>query len=415
VLWYTNGKNWKPSANTIAPMMLPADVKYAGLGMPIDYTVTLEPHNKVWLYALDLPAMLPPNSRMTPDYQLHADQPVINLKRYEMSSYTDYRANTITMNEWLRALQLPADANPRTRTLGESWAESIASKAEIVHHALRYFNEQPFAYTLNPPLLGNDPLDDFLFGAQRGFCEHYAASFTVLMRAAGIPARVVTGYQGGEYNPVGDYLVVRQSDAHAWAEVWLENSGWVRIDPTAAVAPERVERGIDSALANERNSEKFKVFDSDALVEMWRRARYSWDAVNNVWNQWVLGYGPSLQAEFLSNFGIKSWQGMTLWLMIGLIIIVFVTAVFMLLNLRSAHDPALKEYTRFCKKLGRRGIQRAPAEGPLDYAARVSALKPELASDVHIISKLYAAIRYGEQYSPLRLRRLRHRVSAFRP
>ena len=415
VLWYTDGKTWKSSGNTTAPGILPAETKYQGIGDPVTYTVTLEPHNKPWLYALDLPATIPPNSHITPDYQLHADRPVTSLMRYEMSSYTNYQANTITMDEWRRALQLPADANPRTRALGESWAASIGTKAGIVRHALHYFNEQPFSYTLNPPQLGNNPVDDFMFGTRKGFCEHFAASFTVLMRAAGIPARVVTGYQGGEYNPLGDYLIVRQSDAHAWAEVWLENSGWMRIDPTAAVAPERVEHGIDSALADERSSENFRVFDGSAVAEMWQRMRYSWDAVNNVWNQWVLGYGPSLQSAFLSNFGIKSWKGMTLWLMIGLGIIIFVTAVFMLLNLRTACDPVLKEYLRFCHKLGRRGIQRAPTEGPLDFASRASALKPELANDIHIISKLYAALRYGKHYSPLRLRRLRHRVSGFHP
>lgn len=412
VLWYTDGKNWNPSGNSAVPKILPVEVKYSGIGTPVDYDVTLEPHNKTWLYAMDLPATIPPNSRMTPDYQLHAEQPVVSLMRYKMSSYPNYQANIITMNEWLRARQLPANANPRTRALGESWAESIGSKAEIIRHALRYFNEQPFAYTMNPPLLGNDPMDDFLFNTRKGFCEHYAASFTVLMRAAGIPTRIVTGYQGGEYNPLGDYLIVRQSDAHAWTEVWLEGNGWLRIDPTAAVAPERVEKGIDSALADERKSE---IFNSDALASMWQRMRYSWDSVNNLWNQWVLGYDQSLQSEFLSSFGIKSWKEMTLWLMMGLGIIVFVTITLMFLSLYTTHDPVIREYRRFCKKLGRRGIQRAPAEGPLDYAARVSALKPELASDVHIISKLYAAIRYGEKYSALRLRHLRRRVNAFRP
>lgn len=415
VLWYTDGKNWRSAGNLIAPKILPAEVKFEGIGNPISYTVTLEPHNKTWLYAMDLPATIPPSSHMTDDFQLHADQPVVNLMRYEMSSYPNYRANIITRNEWLRGLQLPANTNPRTQALGRSWAESISSKPEIVRHALHYFNEQPFRYTLNPPALGDNPVDDFLFNTRKGFCEHYAASFTVLMRAAGIPTRIVTGYQGGEYNPLGDYLIVRQSDAHAWAEVWLQNSGWIRIDPTAAVAPERVERGIDSALANEREKTNLSVFHSDALTKMWQRMRYSWDALNNVWNQWVLGYGQSLQSEFLSNFGIKSWKGMTLWLMIGVGIIVLVTAALMLFSVRGKHDPVLQEYLRFCNKLGRRGIRRELAEGPLDFAARVAALKPDLANDVHIISKLYAALRYGDHYTALRLRRLRHRVTAFHP
>ena len=415
VLWYSDGKNWAPSGTADAPTTLPTGPKYQGLGTPIAYSVTLEPHNKPWLYAIDLPATIPQDSHMTPDYQLHAAQPVVSLMRYEMSSYPNYRANIITLNELQRALQLPANSNPRTRELGASWAESIGTKAEIVLHALRYFREQPFAYTLNPPLLGDDPMDQFLFNTQRGFCEHYAASFTLLMRAAGIPARVVTGYQGGEYNPLGDYLIIRQSDAHAWTEVWLDQSGWVRIDPTAAVAPERVENGIDSALENERGSKKFEAFDNSALAKAWQRMRYSWDSLNNGWNQWVLGYGPALQSEFLSNFGIKSWRGMTLWLTIGLGIIVFVTTVFMLLSLRTTLDPVAGEYRRFCNKLGRCGIQRGPAEGPQDFAARVSLLRPELAGDIDMISKLYIALRYGTHFTPQRLRRLQRKVRTFRP
>ena len=415
VLWYTDGKNWRSASNLVTPKILPPEVKFEGIGEPVSYSVTLEPHNKYWLYAMDLPATIPPNSHMTEDFQLHADQPVVNLMRYEMSSYPNYRANIITTNEWLRALQLPADTNPRTQALGKSWAESIGSKQEIVRHALHYFNEQPFSYTLNPPALGDDPVDDFLFNTRKGFCEHYAASFTVLMRAAGIPTRIVTGYQGGEYNPLGDYLIVRQSDAHAWTEVWLQNSGWIRIDPTAAVAPERVEKGIDGVFADERDSAKRGVFHSEALDRVWQRLRYSWDTVNNSWNQWILGYGQSLQSEFLSNFGIKSWQGMTLWLTVGLGIIVLVTALLMLFGKHGEHDPVLQEYLRFCNKLGRCGIRREPAEGPLDFASRVAALKPDLASDVHIISNLYAALRYGNRYTALRLRRLRHWVNVFHP
>jgi transglutaminase-like putative cysteine protease len=415
VLWYTDGKNWRPAANTLNKNLLPPQIKFEGMGDPLKYTVTLEPHNKNWLYALDLPATIPPHSHMTRDYQLHAEQPVTSLKRYEMTSYPNYQANTITMNEWLRALQLPTDTNPRTQALGKSWAETYKSKIDIVRHALQYFNQEPFSYTLNPPLLGKDPIDEFLFSTRKGFCEHYAASFTVLMRAAGIPTRVVTGYQGGEYNPLGDYLIIRQSDAHAWTEVWLKNSGWMRIDPTAAVAPERVEQGIDSALAGERDSEKFRLFHSDALAAILQRMSYSWDAVNNVWNQWVLGYGATLQSEFLSGLGIKSWKGMTVWLMIGLGIIIFGVAVLMLVSVRGNHDPVLREYLRFCNKLGRRGIQREAAEGPVDFATRVSALRPDLADQINIISKLYTALRYGDHFTLPRLRRLRHRVSAFHP
>src|SRR5690606_25782031 len=142
----------------------------------------------------------------------------------------------------------PAGRHPRAVEMARSWRSQGLGDEEIVDRALRMFNEQEFYYTLQPPLAVDDAIDQFLFETRQGFCEHYAAAFTVLMRAAGIPARVVTGYQGGTLNPVGGYVIVRQRDAHAWAEVWLGEKGWVRVDPTAAVAPNRILGGIETAL-----------------------------------------------------------------------------------------------------------------------------------------------------------------------
>ncbi|RTK99023.1 MAG: transglutaminase domain-containing protein, partial [Neisseriaceae bacterium] len=199
------------------------------------------------MFALEALAELPPNSSVDRDYVLQADLPQHELKRYPLKSWRKYQLPESEF-DLQQALRLPSGYNPRARQLAQQWRTNSRTPGEVVDHALRYFNRQQFFYTLQPPLLGSDSVDDFLFNSRRGFCEHYASSFVFLMRAAGVPARVVTGYMGGELNPVGGYLIVRQSDAHAWAEVWLGNAGWQRVDPTAAVAPARVQQDLASAL-----------------------------------------------------------------------------------------------------------------------------------------------------------------------
>jgi hypothetical protein len=290
-------------------------------------------------------------------------------------------------------------------------ANEAATDAAIVARALAQFREQPFFYTLNPPLLGAAAVDDFLFRTRRGFCEHYASAFVFLMRAAGVPARVVTGYQGGERNPLGNYLIVRGRDAHAWAEVWLEGRGWVRVDPTAAVAPSRVERGVAAALpAGER--------PGGLGAGAWLQPlRLGWDLVNNQWNQWVLGYNQERQRQFLARLNpfLAEWQGMV-WALGGGAVILVLTALALLWPrlARVRRDPASRAYLRFCGRLARRGIARAAAEAPLDYAGRASRLRPELAEEIQRITRLYLASRYG-QAGDVALRELRVAVAAFRP
>jgi len=227
------------------------------LGGTIRYTITLEPHERNWLFALDLPVSIPPDAVLLSDYALRTPRRLTERRRYSVESALAYRADAV-LEDWARRrdLRLPDGFNPRTHALATQWRNQFGDNATaIVQTALAMFRNQPFVYTLQPPLLGRNSVDEFLFDTQKGFCEHYASSFTVLMRAAGIPARVVTGYQGGEENPFADYFIIRQASAHAWSEVWLEGRGWVRVDPTAAVAPERIERGLQDALpAGERNA-----------------------------------------------------------------------------------------------------------------------------------------------------------------
>ena len=260
--------------------------------------------------------------------------------------------------------------------------------------ALAYFNQQNFRYTLEPPPLGVHGVDDFLFETRLGFCEHYASAFVFLMRAAHIPARVVTGYQGGEYNELGNYYIVRQSDAHAWAEIWLAGQGWKRIDPTAAIAPARVERGLSAAVMNNAALP----FMARNPPQWLRELRMNWDALSNQWNQWVLGYDTERQFAFLTRLGMKSitWQKMALNMMAGIGLLVALFALFMLRHLiKRQPDKVQAAWLKLCRKLAKAGLPRAAHEGAQDYATRIAAARPELADAIRDLASRYGALRYG--------------------
>lgn len=388
VLWHFDGRTWTAGQSESGENQ----PRYTAKSAPIRYTVTLEPHQKARLFALDLPASLPGQARLTGDFQIIADSDVRTRLRYQMASVLDYRAGIDGDGEQLlRALQIPERSNPRTRELATE-LRALGKDEDIVRAALAMFREQPFFYTLSPPRLKDQPVDEFLFDTRRGFCEHFASSFVFLMRNAGVPARVVTGYQGGELNPVDNYLVVRQADAHAWAEVWLRGQGWVRVDPTAAVSPSRIENGITAALS-----------ESDVLmlpgVANWLQpARLTWDAAANGWNQWVLGYDASRQLQVLAGVGLgaASWRTMTMVLVAIASAITLVLGILLLRQQRSQHrDPVISAYRNFCRKLAATGISRRDGEGPRDFAARASVACPQDAAAIDAISKLYAEARYG--------------------
>lgn len=409
VLWHFDGRTWstplslKQRQTTLEP-----------LDQGITYTVTLEPHHQRWLFALELPVTLPEKSILTWDHQLLATTPVRARLRYEVKSHLRYRAHR-DASPWeiAAALQLPPTGNPRARALAEQWRQALADPRAVIQRALEYFRSEGFFYTLQPPLLSEEAIDDFLFNTRRGFCEHYASSFAFLMRAAGIPARVVTGYQGGELNPIGNYLIVRQADAHAWAEVWLADTGWMRVDPTAAVSPARIERGIASAApAGEPLPLLMRAGDG------WlRQMRLAWDAAANAWNLWVLGYTEQRQRDLLSRIGFNapSWQSMAVALVFSTAVLIGALALAMWWRRPERRpDPVQRLYRRFCQRLARRGLPRRREEGPHDYAARVAAARPELAPQVESISRLYIALRYGDERDPRSLKRLRELVARFR-
>lgn len=388
VLWNFDGRTWTPGRTAHASKPV-----FSETGQGVEYSVTLEPHNKNWLFALDMPDKISIPANLTYDFELLSMAPVNARLRYEARSELEYHANVQESAKQLqRALQLPGALNPRARELAASWRQG--SDLQVANRALNYFHQQDFHYTLEPPPLGVNGIDDFLFTTRQGFCEHYASSFVFLMRSAGIPARVVTGYQGGEYNAIGNYYIVRQSDAHAWAEIWLKESGWVRIDPTAAVAPERVEHGLAAALP-----------DNAALPFMtrnppqWlRNLSLNWDALSYQWNQWVIGYNTERQLATLARIGIDAlnWQQMAIYLATCLGLVIGLFALLMLRHVFARNpDKTLAAWLKLCRKLEKAGLPRAPHEGPHDYALRVASIRPDLSDQMTCLAARYSALRYG--------------------
>jgi hypothetical protein len=295
-------------------------------------------------------------------------------------------------------LQLPADSNPRALLAGLD-LRAEPDPRRRVEAVLQRFRRENYVYTLNPPLLGRNAVDDFLYGSRAGFCEHFSGAFVFLMRAAGVPARVVTGYQGGELNPLDGYVTVRQSDAHAWAEVWLPGRGWVRVDPTAAVAPERVRRGLDGAIPPRppfgiEGFGRFMRMDGDTTPWI-AQMRYAAGAMNNGWNQWVLNYTPQRQQSLVESVqsSLFDWRMPVL-----LASLVGVLLLYRILQRRRASDPVDALYSALCSRLARLGLARSADEGPTAYCARIvaagSLAAPAQAAAAEFLGR-YSAWRYA--------------------
>jgi transglutaminase-like putative cysteine protease len=368
VFGYFDGRTWSPLVVPLSPTPRAAsiDVHFAPASM-VDYTVTLEPTQRRDLIALEFAAAIDDvptvQSRMTPTLELQTAAPVVNRRRYRVRSYTVFTAGPAiddgTVGNWL---QLPAQANPRTLHWASDLKEQLRSHApaaragaagldrQLVDAVLAHFRQEPFHYDINPPPLGPDSVDQFLFDTRVGFCEHYASSFVVIMRAMGIPARVVTGYQGGEINPVDGYLTVRQSDAHAWAEVWLQNHGWLRVDPTAAVAPNRVERTLRERRADEMAGSPL----AWNWMQQWRLNR---EAFENAWNQWFLSYTQDRQRALISWFGLRPSLENIAAVAVGVITLLLLVLALSALPRRSAREPLAELVLQLRQKLARAGVE----------------------------------------------------------
>lgn len=392
VFWDFDGRTWQVS---FFSRHLLADTKPDPKNAPFRYEVQMEPTEQRWLYALDYPALTPRGTNMTMDYQLLAKSPLTQLNTYVMASDPGFidTPDLEQTNLWA-AIELPEGFNPRTARMMAQWRSETKSDAAIVQRALAHFNKEQFHYTLNPPLLSKHSVDEFLFDTQKGFCEHYASAFTVMMRMAGIPARVVTGYQGGWFNSIGSYLLIRQSDAHAWSEVWLSGAGWTRIDPTAAVAPSRVEKGAIDSLDQRRHMLDF---------EWMRQARNTFDLFQRGWNNWVVAFGFDHQSRMFSMFGWNFLDSTKLVIAMVVIILVITAIIFMLmpvlLKVRSAQkqDPLVRLWQRFIRKLEKAGFVSSPAMGPMELAASASGQLEYEGDGIDRIAELYMRCRYSQK------------------
>jgi transglutaminase-like putative cysteine protease len=387
VLENYDGQTWRPHAGRGRPPQIEAQ------SPAIAYETTLEPQQQRWLLALDAPGALGPEFVLSGTLTATSREPLSQRQRFALTATLDFRFNPNEEAEALRRnLTLPPERNPRARALAQSWKDTALDPEDLVKRALALFADEKFFYTLQPPLLGEQPVDDFLFDTRRGFCEHYASAFVFLMRAAGVPARIVTGYQGGEANPVDGYVVVRQSDAHAWAEVWLAGRGWMRVDPTAAVSPARVEGGIAAAMpAGE---------PVPALIQLrndWMRTLlFRWEAVNNAWNQYILGYNPQRQRELLARLGMPDadWRKLAAALAIVCgVLLLAVTA--WTLNQRPRLDPAARLWQKALRRLARSKVNCAPWETPLALLQRVEREHPALAPTLRGVVVAYLQARYS--------------------
>ncbi|WP_246068588.1 transglutaminase TgpA family protein [Microbulbifer harenosus] len=381
------------------------------------YQVIQEASHSPWLFSLARPHSETEGVSATGDDTLVYRMPVASRLAYDVRSWPREslaRDEPLSAAEERRHLQLPGSGNPEAR----AWAQARLAEgmgAEQISTALLDLYHRNFTYTLRPPALGRDSVDEFLFSTRQGFCEHFASSYVFTMRAAGVPARVVAGYQGGEWVEQQEYLLVRQYDAHAWAEIWLPGRGWVRVDPTAAVAPERIRDGLQTAAAEEFMQDALLPLHKIALVT---RLRLQWDMINYRWYQTVVSFDRERQEGLLTRL-LGEVSPLRLALLLGLPVLLALAALLLWLHL-SSRGPALptvsRLYLRFCRRMARAGFARNPGEAPGDYARRIEREVPRLGPMARQITLAYERAAYGDSGSSAAAeRQLRRLLRGFWP
>ncbi len=382
----------------------------------IDYSIIMEPSQQPWLYAMEMPVSNDREVGLARNFRLVSRTPVTQRIQYQVTSYPDYQLEADSLPDWRYRYEtrLPRSFNPKAIALAKKWYRESGSVQRYIQRLLSWYNRE-FIYTHNPPRLGKHTADEFLFTTKRGFCEHFASSFAIMMRAAGIPARVVAGYQGGEENPYQAYLLVHQYDAHAWTEVWLQGEGWRRVDPTAAVAPQRIERGIQNIIGRQE-------FLAESPLSLIRYQNIRWlnllrlqlDRLDYLWHQNILEFDGDLQ-----NAVLKRLLGKVEPLRLVIALTSITTAVLLMIAFNLARSgrsktqpPSVKTYLRFCRKLGKLGFVRKPHESPTVFAERVSRARPDLRQPVTKITGLFESFCYAGQGDEQELYKT---VARFRP
>jgi len=413
VLWNTDGERWSAGVQRVHSLPV-----IAGGSSALDYEITLEPTGSYWLFGLDVVTDKPTGTYLNGNFALVNHLRVNKRISYRVASDPEYRLLALSDYERRMGLQLPQRVSPRIKALVAGWQASTdpAQPLQLVQEALAYYREQPFVYTLSPGLLQGDAIDQFLFETRRGFCEHYAGSFALLMRLAGIPSRVVIGYQGGEKNPHAEHWVVRQSDAHAWTEVWLPKLGWWRIDPTAAVAPERIERPINAALSQDSDRVIFR-FDETGLVRtLWLNAAWFADAVDLGWHHWVVGFTAERQSNLFQKFGLREVKGLGFAIALVIGSTLAITLVYLLAKIPrgKTQDPLPALWQKLLHKLQRAGVKAPPWHGPDTVCDVAAESYPEATEQLLAINRMYVQMRYGRGEHRLQVAALRKRINRLR-
>jgi len=364
-----------------------------GEGRKVNYTVTMPASYQTWLLALDTPAGKPEllnNKKLkvfvNNERQIDTAKPINQPLRYRASSLLSdqFQPSETPDSETL----VTSSSNPRTREFARELRGKYSNDSHLVNSLLKWFNQEPFHYTLNPPKLGNNSIDDFIFNSRRGFCEHYAGSFVFMLRAAGIPARVVTGYQGGKLN--NGYMIVRQSDAHAWAEAYIDNK-WQRFDPTAAVSPERVELGANDALGDEFSRNLIDKIEIPYLSSFASGITLKWDAINFAWQRIVIGFDSDQQNALWKKIGIEKPSG---WMIVVLLIAAaLVWAMIILKPLSSLTSEKLSPCNKYWRKLSTKlkahGLTQKQGETHADYIERACKKWPQYRSQLQSVMQSY--------------------------
>lgn len=397
VLWRGEGLTWVQGPPLSAERRLG---QLAGAG--IRQRISLAPHGARWLFALDRPASEVRGANYQAGGYLQSRRAITSKFLYEVVSRPENRELVLPADQRVETLRLPTQVTPRVQALVEQWKLEHSDPRALVDAALYYFRRERFTYTLNPGTYRDATgMDEFLFERRQGFCEHYAATFATLMRLAGIPSRVVIGYHGGEFNALGKYVIVRQSDAHAWCEVWIKDSGWQRIDPTDMIAPERISSGLQSYLETQAaNTDPSAARNSTAAAgwrELQRDLRLLWDSINYQWDLRVLNFDEDAQRNFLITLGAgaASWSEIIVWLVIGIAVLLVAIAWWMRRPNRVGFDDVKHAYAIFCRRLERAGLPRESWEGPQHFGERAANQFSAHADAIRQITALYIQLRYS--------------------
>jgi transglutaminase-like putative cysteine protease len=422
VMWQCDGLEWRAP---VAPAALPHKPN-PHASDAIRQWITIEPHNGRWMFSLDWPIESPSGASLAPGNYLWSARPIEKARRYEVSSFPASNQIELHGRERVLALQVPASISPTSWSLVQSWKNRSTNPRSVVNSALEFFRTQGFRYSLSPGEYKKNDLDEFLFHRRLGFCEHYAAGFATLMRLAGIPARVVTGYLGGEYNELGHFFIVRQADAHAWCEVWLPESGpsrtggWERVDPTGAVAPDRVNLGFNSllekgALASQTQTQTGALKNILARWPIFTRARLVWQTLNYSWDVHVLSFDADAQQSLFESIGLGNRAPFSPLALatIASIVLLLGYAVWNRLRNIPPNDRIKALYEIFCEKLRRLGVVHSASEGPLDFCQRASRTLPNESDMIRKIADDYIALRYSRNSDPHLLRQFAIRVTTF--